>query len=804
MKALTRKFLLALLLAVSPVVFAATFGAEKIVTTDGTMVGQFPEIAFHNNVVHVVWVGYIGGNQGDIYYARSTSNGSTFSAPVNLSLNATPSSGNDRPQVTAGPNGVYVGWNSNNDTGAIYVKRSTDDGQTFGGVMLLGGAEGGFYSRITDLFTDSAGRVHLAWYDSGDTANVGMIHHRMTCNGSGWGPDTAVTTTAVHGDVDNEQPRLGEAQGRMYVIFRTTRNGNPQGGWAPSSIYMHSGFVDVGTCTVPWSYPARRIAGGFPLSKGTTYRPEIFGEASGMLHVMWWDTAEGANIYYRKGNLVNGALGASSKISNFGTDHLEPGGLSSTPGLAAGGFQAPPGLLSNGTTAFMTYQRQSGLSAQNFELGPIFLRQSDDNGTTWGAEQAIALASSATTPRVALGGTGNQNVYITWADLRGGTARIYFRLYTLGALSGGSAFALTPDTFNFGNVEVSTQPTTVLTLQNSGTAGTINGILFSGADFTQASTTCGGTLGAGASCAITVRFTPSALGTRTGSVTVSTDAVDSPSVTQLTGAGVRNNTSFDANVNAVITGYYESILGRSPDPGGVPFWNGEANRVVGLGADVREVFYALSIQFYNSVEYQNRARTNDQYLTDLYRTFFLRDPDAGGMQYWRDHLNAGMDRGSLLGNFLFSPEFVNFMNGVFGASSPRAEVNMTVDMYRGILSRLPDSGGFNFWLGKIRTAQCQGAGAVSTEVSNMALQFFYSAEYGNIEAARVPAQRIPRHVGDLYNAFLRRGPELSGYQYWIDQINTGARTRDDVRNNFVSSPEFQARVNAVIAQGCMP
>jgi hypothetical protein len=66
----------------------------------------------------------------------------------------------------------------------------------------------------------------------------------------------------------------------------------------------------------------------------------------------------------------------------------------------------------------------------------------------------------------------------------------------------------------------------------------------------------------------------------------------------------------------------------------------------------------------------------------------------------------------------------------------------------------------------------------------------------------LPAQRIPRHVGDLYNAFLRRGPEESGYQYWIDQINTGARTRDDVRNNFVSSWEFQTRVASVISAGC--
>jgi hypothetical protein len=53
-------------------------------------------------------------------------------------------------------------------------------------------------------------------------------------------------------------------------------------------------------------------------------------------------------------------------------------------------------------------------------------------------------------------------------------------------------------------------------------------------------------------------------------------------------------------------------------------------------------------------------------------------------------------------------------------------------------------------------------------------------------------------VGDLYNAFLRRGGDLAGVQYWIDQINTGALTRENVRQAFVGSPEFNARVVAIV------
>ena len=53
----------------------------------------------------------------------------------------------------------------------------------------------------------------------------------------------------------------------------------------------------------------------------------------------------------------------------------------------------------------------------------------------------------------------------------------------------------------------------------------------------------------------------------------------------------------------------------------------------------------------------------------------------------------------------------------------------------------------------------------------------------------------------LYNAFLRRGGDLGGVQFWIGQLAT--RTREAIRVEFKNSTEFQARVNAIIAQGCL-
>jgi hypothetical protein len=39
-------------------------------------------------------------------------------------------------------------------------------------------------------------------------------------------------------------------------------------------------------------------------------------------------------------------------------------------------------------------------------------------------------------------------------------------------------------------------------------------------------------------------------------------------------------------------------------------------------------------------------------------------------------------------------------------------------------------------------------------------------------------------------------------KFWIRQLDTGARSREQVRQAFISSPEFQQHVADMIAEGC--
>jgi hypothetical protein len=125
---------------------------------------------------------------------------------------------------------------------------------------------------------------------------------------------------------------------------------------------------------------------------------------------------------------------------------------------------------------------------------------------------------------------------------------------------------------------------------------------------------------------------------------------------------------------------------------------------------VNEAWYAMAQAFYFSAEYLAFNRSNSEFVTDLYTSFYNRAPDGGGLAFWTGELDAGLPREVLLAGFMFSPEFQAFTQAIFGNTTARAEVEAVGDFYRGFLARLPDDGGFGYWVGRFRTAQCQGAG----------------------------------------------------------------------------------------------
>jgi len=96
-----------------------------------------------------------------------------------------------------------------------------------------------------------------------------------------------------------------------------------------------------------------------------------------------------------------------------------------------------------------------------------------------------------------------------------------------------------PTSLNFGSVNTGNTSSLTLTLTNSGNSNvTISGVTISGAGFSDSGVSAGTVLSPGQNATLNVGFAPSTAGNATGSVSVASNATNSPATIGLTGVGV--------------------------------------------------------------------------------------------------------------------------------------------------------------------------------------------------------------------------------------------------------------------------
>jgi hypothetical protein len=221
-------------------------------------------------------------------------------------------------------------------------------------------------------------------------------------------------------------------------------------------------------------------------------------------------------------------------------------------------------------------------------------------------------------------------------------------------------------------------------------------------------------------------------------------------------------------------------------------WKSEIERAVSLGIDIREGIIALSRFFFNSEEYLEFKDPSDaDYVIDLYQTFLNRMPGNDEINDWVGFLEQGLSRSVLLNYFVYSDEFSVYMVGIFGGEAGRPECNLVNDFYRGLLSRLPDSAGFNLYTDLMVAGMETSEQAVRDLSQSIASSFLNSAECG------LRNLNNREFLEALYNGILRRGAMPEEFEYWLGYMDNDM-TRDEVLDYFINSQEFQIRVQAVI------
>lgn len=131
----------------------ATFSDLRVISNDvGKSSSSYPKIAANEDNVYVVWDVYdetnnnypIAGNNGGIFFTKSTDNGSHFGQIIRLNHDTK----YGESQIAAKGNNVYVVWSSsgphassnigdNNNGSNIFFTKSTDTGNTFMSPMSI-------------------------------------------------------------------------------------------------------------------------------------------------------------------------------------------------------------------------------------------------------------------------------------------------------------------------------------------------------------------------------------------------------------------------------------------------------------------------------------------------------------------------------------------------------------------------------------------------------------------------------------------------------------------------------------------
>lgn len=98
---------------------------------------------------------------------------------------------------------------------------------------------------------------------------------------------------------------------------------------------------------------------------------------------------------------------------------------------------------------------------------------------------------------------------------------------------------------------------------------------------------------------------------------------------------------------------YTKALGREYDIDGLNSW---CNRVCDNEWTITDV---STTGFFNSPEFLNKNLSNEDYVQVLYQTFFDRESDQTGFDYWINQLEKGVSRDEVIKGFADSQEFSN-------------------------------------------------------------------------------------------------------------------------------------------------
>ena len=336
------------------------------------------------DTLHAVWFD-IQNNGSAIFYKRSSDRGTTWGADTRLS--GIPGTADYPSLAQSGSTLHLVFRDRRSGRYASYYKRSLDGGRTWGPDVFLDTTC--FWPSVAAV----GSMVFVALNDTVVTGNSEVFFRRSTDNGTSWEPAQRISNAPGR----SEDPCITAGSSYVHLAWNEFRDGNCE-------VYTRRS-PDQG---VTWG-PETRLT----YAPNHSYSPDIVVSDS-IVDVAWEDRRSGDYDIYR---IRSTDLGLT-----WGTEQR----LTSDTATSA-----YPSFVLSGSTIHMVWF--------NFGGGIYYLR-STNNGAGW--DPAVRLVSGTSSPGMPFIAFSGPALHVIWQDQRDGHGAIYYKRN----LTGNSGVEVLPST----------------------------------------------------------------------------------------------------------------------------------------------------------------------------------------------------------------------------------------------------------------------------------------------------------------------------------------------------------------------
>jgi hypothetical protein len=170
--------------------------------------------------------------EGDLWVARSTDGGASFAEPIHVAGPSPPARG---PSLAIGPDGtIHLAWTVGADPSAdLHMARSTDRGRSFSGPRAVLAGDG--HAEAPKIEVDAAGRLHLVYAESpaGPFRGHGIRYARSAVGTAELGSSREISAPQADRFASASFPHLAlDGTGNLYVAWELI----PQSGHYPEGL----------------------------------------------------------------------------------------------------------------------------------------------------------------------------------------------------------------------------------------------------------------------------------------------------------------------------------------------------------------------------------------------------------------------------------------------------------------------------------------------------------------------------------------------------------------------------------------